>query len=124
MEKSILIIGKQTAGITTTVKEITSKFKNNEVVFICYRDKKQLESPFLFSQCTEKTKLVVFEGFGYIKKLKSFLNTVSYPIMINKKMKRPFTISPKFIIIWQTGILYNQLVELGAGFNKKIDVIL
>ena len=123
MEKSILIIGRQCSGKTSKAKEIASQFKNDEVVFICYRGKKTTENAFLFSQCTEKTKLVVFEELYDINQVEAFFNMVSNPIVVNKKMREPFTIEPKFILVCQTEIEDEQLVELGASFHRRFDVI-
>ena len=123
MEKSILITGSQASGKTTKAKEIASQFQNDEVVFICYRGKKTHEDPFLFSQCTEKTKLVVFEELYDINQVEAFFNMVINPITVNKKMKAPFTISPKFVLVCQIEITQEQLVELGASFYRRFDVI-
>lgn len=123
MGKSILIVGSQSSGKTTKAKEIASQFQNDEVVFICYRGKKTHEDHFLFSQCTEKTKLVVFEELFDINQVEAFFNMVSNPIVVNKQMKKPFTIEPKFVLVCQTEIKDEQLLELGAGFHRRFDVI-
>ena len=123
MEKSILITGRQCSGKTTKAKEIASHFQNDEVVFLSYRGKKTHEDPFLFSQCTEKTKLIVFDELYDINQVEGFFNMASNPITVNKKMKKPFTISPKFVLVCQSEIEAEQLVELGASFYKIFDVI-
>jgi uridine kinase len=123
MQKSILITGHQGSGKTTKAKEIASQFQNDEVVFICYRGKKTLEAPFLFSQCTEKTKLVVFEELHDLNQVEAFFNMVSNPITVNRMMKMPFTIEPKFVLVCQSEIEVEQLVELGASFHRRFDVI-
>ncbi len=123
MQKSILITGRQCSGKTTKAKEIASQFQNDEVVFICYRGKNTHEDAFLFSQCTEKTKLVVFEELYDIEQVEAFFNMVSNPIVVNKRMKEPFTIEPKFVLVCQSEIDAEQLVELGASFYRRFDVI-
>lgn len=123
MQKSILITGRQSSGKTTKAKEIASQFQEDEVVFISCRNKKTHENPFLFSQCTEKTKLVVFEELYDINQVEAFFNMVSNPIVVNKKMKEPFTIAPKFVLVCQSEIDAEQLVELGASFYRCFDVI-
>ena len=123
MQKSILIIGRQGSGKTTKAKEIASQFLKDEVVFLCYRGKKTHEDNFLFSECTDKTKLVVFEELYDINQVYAFYNMVSNPITVNKKMKAPFTISPKFVLVCQSEITQEQLVELGASFSRRFDVI-
>ncbi len=123
MQKSILITGRKCSGKTTKAKEIASQFQNDEVVFISYRGEKKHEDAFLFSECTEKTKLVVFEELYDINQVQAFFNMVSNPITVNKKMKKPFTIEPKFILVCQTEIEDEQLVELGASFHRRFDVI-
>ena len=123
MQKSILIIGRQGSGKTTKAKEIASQFHNDEVVFINYREKKTHKNPFLFSECTDKTKLVVFEELYDINQVEEFFSMVSYPITVKKKMKNPFTIEPKFVLVCQSEIEAEQLVELGASFYRRFDVI-
>ena len=121
MQKSILIIGRQGSGKTTKAKEIASQFQNDEVVFIAYREKKTQDDPFLFSECTDKTKLVVFEDLYDINQVEAFFNMVSNPINVNKKWKKLFTIEPKFVLVCQ--IEAEQLVELGESFYLTFDVI-
>lgn len=123
MKKSILITGRQGSGKTTKAKEIASQFQNDEVVFIGYRGKKTHEDPFLFSECTDKTKLVVFEELYDLNQVEAFFNMVSNPITVNKKFERPFTIEPKFVLVCQSEISHEQLVELGSSFYKRFDVI-
>jgi ABC-type glutathione transport system ATPase component len=118
MQKSILIIGRQGSGKTTKAKEIASQFQNDEVVFIDYRWEIIQDDPFLFSECTDKTKLVVFEGFYDINQVETFFNAVSNPINVNKKMKRPFTIQPKFVFVCQ-----REIEELEARFYRTFDII-
>lgn len=122
MEKSIVITGRQGSGKTTKAKEIANQFNKDEVVFLYYRSKK-LDNPFIFSECTEKTKLVVFEELYDIKQVEEFFSFVSYPITVNKRGKNPFTISPKFILVCQSDITHEQFVGLGASFDRRFDVV-
>ena len=123
MNKSILIIGRQGSGKTTKAKEIASQFEKDEVVFLCYRGKKTHEDNFLFSECTKKTKLVVFEELYGINQVEAFFNMVSNPIIVNKKMEAPFTINPQFVLVCQSDITEEQLVELGASFYRRFEVV-
>lgn len=122
MEKSIVITGRQGSGKTTKAKEIANQFSNDEVVFLCYRSKK-MDNPFLFSECTEKTKLIVFDELYDIKQAEEFFSFVSYPITVNKRGKKPFTISPKFILVCQSDITQEQFSGLGASFDRRFDLI-
>jgi uridine kinase len=123
MQKSILIIGPQGSGKSTKAKEIASQFRKDEVVFLCYHGKKTHENNFLFSECTDKTKLVVFEELYDINQVEAFFNMVSNPITVDKQMKAPFKISPQFVLVCQSHITNEQLVELGASFHTRFDVI-
>lgn len=123
MEKSILITGRQGIGKTTKAIEITSKFRNNEVVFISCCGKINHKDQFLFSECTEKTKLVVFDELYDINQVEAFFNVVSNPITVNKLMKAPFSISPQFVLVCQSDITEEQLVEMGSSLYKIFDVI-
>lgn len=122
MEKSIVITGRQGSGKTTKATEIANQFGKDEVVSLYYRSKK-LDNPFIFSECTEKTKLVVFEELYDIKQVEEFFSFVSYPITVNKRGKKPFTISPKFVLVCQSDITQEQFIGLGASFDRRFDVI-
>lgn len=65
----------------------------------------------------------MFEELFDINQVEGFFNMVSNPIVVNKQMKKPFTIKPKFVIVCQTEIKDEQLVELGASFHRRFDVI-
>ncbi|MEZ5047496.1 MAG: hypothetical protein R2831_10945 [Chitinophagaceae bacterium] len=123
MQKSILITGNRGSGKTTKAREIASQFQNDEVVFICHRGKKTHEDPFLFSKCTEKTKLVVFDELYDLKAVEALFNMGSNTITVNRMKKMPFTIEPKFVLVCKSEIEAEQLVELGASFHRRFDVI-
>jgi uridine kinase len=122
MEKSIVITGRQGSGKTTKAKEIANQFSKDEVVFLYYRQKK-LKNTFIFSECTEKTKLVVFEELYDIKQVEEFFSFVSNPITVNKRGKNPFIILPKFVLVCQSDITQEQFAGLGASFGRRFDVI-
>lgn len=119
MNKSILIIGRPGSGKTTKAKEISNQFQKNEVAFIFSRGKKIQKDNFLFSGCTEQTKLVVFEELYDIEQVEAFYN----PITVNKKMKIPFTISPHLVLVCQSEITEDQLVKLDASFYRRFEVV-
>lgn len=123
MQKSILITGRQGSGKTTKAKEIASQFEKDEVVYLAYRGKKTLDDPFLFYECTEKTKLIVFEELYDLNQVEAFFSMVSNPITVNQRGKNPFQIEPKFVLVCKSEIEDKQLVELGASFHRRFDVI-
>ena len=122
MKKSIVITGRQGSGKTTKAKEIANQFDKDEVVFLYYRSK-ILDNPFIFSECTEKTKLIVFEELYDIKQVQGFFNFVSNPITVNKRGENPFIISPKFALVFQSDITQEQFAGLGASFERRFDII-
>ena len=123
MKKSIVITGRQSSGKSTKAKEIASQFQKDEVVFLPFRGENTLNDNFLFSECTEKTKLIVFEELSDLAQVQMFFNMVLNPIVVNKRMKAPFSISPQFVLVCQSDIQQDQLVELGASFHRRFEVI-
>lgn len=123
MNRIILITGRNASGKTTKAKEIASKFLKEEVVFISYRGEKTFEDNFLFSECTENTKLVVFEELYNLMQVELFLKVLSSPITVNKKMKAPFTISPQFVLVCQIEITDEQIAKLSERFFSRFNVI-
>jgi uridine kinase len=123
MKKTILITGHQRSGKTTKAKEIASQFQKEEVVFLSFHGKNTLDDKFLFSECKEKTKLIVFEELSDLAQVQLFFNMVSNPIVVNKRMKEPFSISPQFVLVCQSDIQQDQLVELGASFHRRFEVL-
>jgi hypothetical protein len=118
MEKSIIITGSRGAGKTTKAKEIANQFSTDEVVFIELGSKK-LVPPFIFYECTEKTKLVVFEELSRIEQISNF---VYYPITVNKQNKSPFNIAPKFVIVCKDHITHEQ-IKAWTGVERRFDII-
>jgi len=112
MKKSILITGRQGSGKTTKAKEIASQFQIDEVVFLPFQG--AMNDKFLFSECTEKTKLIVVDDLSDLAQVQLFLNPI---VVVNKKMKEPFSINPQFVLVCQSDIQPDQLVELGANFE-------
>lgn len=120
MEKSIVITGRQGSGKTTKAKEIANQFAKEEVLIFDNRS----NNPFIYSECTEETKLVVFDEIYNLKQVELFFSFVSNPITVNKICKHPFTISPKFVFVCQSDITKEQFAGLGASFHRRFDVII
>jgi len=123
MEKSILIFGPQASGKTTKAKEIIKQFKPDEVVHIPYQDMESLFDDYLFSQCTEKTKLVVFDELSGVVPLIPFYEIMRKPIVVNKKGDMSFTISPKFLVVLQTNWTADYLRKNAPRAYKNFEVI-
>lgn len=123
MEKSILIIGRQCSGKTTKAREIASQFNDDEVVFIHHHFNELNGSPFLFSNCTEKTKLIVVDELSDISHVEEFYYLIDKSIVVHKQMRKPFTIEPKFILICATDVTDEELKEFGTGFRRRFDVV-
>lgn len=121
LKDPVLITGRQGSGKTTEAKKIASQFQDDEVVFINYRDKKKHKAPGLFSECTEKTKLVIFEELHKLKLVDKIFNIISNPIYLTKKSKKVFTINPRFVLVCQTE--NEQLVQMRASLQRRFDVI-
>ena len=123
MKKAILITGGPSSGKTTKAKEIASEFQPDEVVYINYQGISSLKDSFLFSGCTPKTKLIIFDELRRLNDVEYFFHMVSNPIFVNKKMKPQFAIHPQLILICQSSIKPEELNKWGASFSFRFDVI-
>jgi len=120
MQKSIVITGSRLSGKTAKVKEIAGQFQSDEVVFIKYQG--EHKNNFLFSQCTEKTKLIVFDDLTDIEQMTEFYNMVTSPITVHRKLQESFTISPLFVFVYEKYITTELFNKLGESFQRRFDV--
>lgn len=120
-DKSIIITGLCDDKKAEKVKEIASLFKEDEVVFI-----EQLydsRAMFLFSECTPKTKLIVFTKFPYIGYERNFREIIGRFIRINIQGREPFIISPKFVIVCNAQITQETMASMGERFLSMVHII-
>ena len=122
MNKSIIITGEQGSGKTTKAIEISSQYGKNEVVFIS-RTNKCLNNPFIFSECTKDTKIIVFDDVKHEDDFNELLLLTASLITVNKRMEYPFTISPRFIFVCGPSITKKYLSKIGPSFNRKFNII-
>ncbi len=116
MKNSIIITGAQGSGKTTLARKIASEYANNEIVFIDCLGKKIENERYFFSECTQNTKLIVFEDCELSQNKKVF-NAESTSIVVNRKGKESFTIVPKLVFTLQSELKSEQIVELRANFQ-------
>lgn len=123
-QKSILILGPAGSGKTKKAKAIASKFKEDEVVFIPWLRGTTAEDYFLFSDCSRKTKLVVFDEIREISGIKKIIDSATGSVEVNKKLKHSFEITPMLVLVFSSEIRLDQLTQLwGEECHKVFDVI-
>src|SRR5690606_28843546 len=79
--------------------------------------------PFLFKQCKEDTKMVVFDEVCTATQMRETVGLVSRPVEVNRKGNYPFEISPDFIIVCSSNITADDISSMGEEFTNKIDLL-
>jgi predicted AAA+ superfamily ATPase len=120
MDKSIIITGPRGCGKTTKSKELASMFDENEVVFIDSIGD-NIKNPFAFSECTQKTKLIVWEEIKSLSEVESFFNLISDGVFVNKLGQTSFLIRPKFVLVCKPGIFKkNEITSLSIQMRFNL----
>lgn len=121
MNKSTIIIGKQNTGKTTQAMKIASQYQKDEFIIIPYRGPKTFEDKFLFSECTPKTKLIIFEELWDVKQIEQFFYIVNNEIVVNKKTEKLFIIKPTFVLTIQADI--ENLKKISSSVYQYFNII-
>jgi hypothetical protein len=122
MKNSILIIGPAQSGKSTKARKIATQFQIEEVVKIDCFHKNVWDNKFLFRNCTENTKLIIFEELKGWQQLQNCMGFINNPITVNKPLISQFTIEPKLIFVCEAE--ENELLQLlDSEYFPKIEVI-
>ena len=100
--------------------EFALKFEYEEVAWISANTTKEFESRFLYSGCNKATKLIVIQHIKKQSDLVNFYNAVVGGVLVDKQGLEPYTIHPKFIIIFQDSN-YTE-VPTDYSFTARFDV--
>ena len=123
MQKSILIIGAKYIDINAKVDEIASNYLESEVCFINYFGKNLISEPYLFGNCTEKTKLLVINELHTFSQIKYFYDFVSKPFERRKKAEKSIMINPRFIFLFKTELEAKLLFDFDDSLINELILI-
>lgn len=99
MKKHILIKGAPSSGRSTMAAKIAATYAQDEFVLIGNSGKLDLHA-FMFSSCDENTKLIVIDEVYLFTDLVGIIGLITAEqIVVHKQCKRPFLISPRFVIV-------------------------
>ena len=124
MKKSILITGSQGSGKSTRALQLAMMYEKDEVEIIEFR-KGFRANPFRFTSCTQKTKLIIIDGF-YIQKpsIEELFNQLHNfnsieEVEISKPNESNFWIKPQFIVV--CGFTSDELNKhvSGASYSRR-----
>lgn len=121
MKKGIIFFGPAQSGKSKKAAEISSSFKS--VVWINCRNKSRLETdPFIFSECTEETELIVFDDVLPVVNFDFFLLLIgpsnSSGVIVQKKGIEDFMIKPQILIICESNSLF---ISARASYSLRFD---
>lgn len=122
MEKGIIIVGPPYSGKTTKASEIASQFQEHQVTRIDGNSKNGHKGWYYYSQCSEDTKLVIVEEVDS-ENIEFYFAAVTSGIIVNKKLKPSFSISPKILLECKGSVTIEQIKLLGDRINRRFEVI-
>ncbi len=135
MEKSTIIIGPRESGKTSLAKEIALQYKPDEVVWVRGQSIRDYQHPYVYSRCTENTKLVIFDELIDIlfpspghKSMEihdvvgHFFSDVSNGVTVNQRMKEPFLIHPRIVLIIRSEVYDDLDLLQDESISRRFDV--
>lgn len=114
MKKAIVLTGCWKIKKALHAMNIAKKYKESEVTII---NDWFLDSNYKFEQCTENTKLIIFEDINEESYIEHFYNWIDHGIKINKK-----TIRPEMILLSENRVI-SECKKMGIAFTKRFEVI-
>jgi len=121
-KKGIIFCGAAESGKTKLATEILDAYNEYEKVFIPVRGK-MLDNYFLFSACTEMTKVILFDDILNLFQLETIV-TLPDQIVVNRKHEKPFSIpTPRLILTLDEIIEVDCKILNTALCKEKFDVL-
>lgn len=120
MKKIKIIIGKRGSGKSTIATALVSSLNDNEKIFL---NEAHLKSPFGFSECSEKTKVVIIDELRSPEYILTLIFSSIEGIIVNKQGKKPFEIYPEMIIVCCEYITKERLLDMGSSISRRIEII-
>lgn len=120
MKKVKIIVGKRNSGKSTIAKAMVSSIKDSQKAFI---DPSSLNNPFCFSECHERTLVIVIDELKDPEYLLTVIFSSIDGIKVDKKSKALFVIHPEIIIVCNEWITKERLLEMGSSILRRIEII-
>lgn len=122
IKKGIIFCGAAASGKTKLAVEILDSYGEDEKVFIPVRNNK-LDSPFLYSDCTKRTKVILFDDVLNLKQLDRILIHPEQ-ILVNRKFEIPFSIpTPRILITLDENIEVGNNILNSASCKARYDIV-
>ena len=118
MKKIKLILGKSGSGKSSIAKAMTCMVK--EVVYV---NPHALKSTWVYSQCNEDTKVIVFDEVGSVEDVINLVLSTCSEVRVDKQCHYPFTINPNIIIVCRENISREDLLNHGSSISRRIEII-
>ena len=118
-KKATIIFGKDDKCKLSKANEITSCFKNDEIIFLPGRY--GLNHKFSFSTCNKNTKAIIIDQIASSTQVEIFFNPIIHGLTVNKRGSDPFVIHPEIILICSNELKEVQLT--GSSFTSRFNII-
>lgn len=134
MEKSTIIIGPRESGKTSLAKKIALQYKADEVVWVSGQSIRDYQHPYVYSRCTENTKLVIFDemtdtcprlghkSMELSNVVAHFFNDVSNGVTVNQRLKDPYMIHPRIVLIIRSEVYDDLDLLQDESIRRRFDV--
>ena len=116
-----ILIGSDGCGKSLIANTIGKILGSDKVKYFTGRNGWK-ENSFMFSTCKRNTKCIVIDDINVVKDLNAFLS-YTQGIQVNKQCENSFLISPYIILIFDSNITKNHLIEEYKLVERRFEII-
>lgn len=121
MKNATIITGSKGSGKSNVAKFIANHFYATEVVWYHAMDFGDCGNiQFVFAKCTENTKLIIIEEIDTRTDFNFFMDCID-GIIVHRKLKSPFNINPKILLVCDSNLL-TKFLPKDKSFKRCFDV--
>lgn len=122
MKKGIIFVGPAESGKSRKAFEIAKNYKS---IILNGRNKRALESPFVFQMAKKDTELIVIDDLILVDGIEYFFPAINNQpdagLNVNKKGENRFVIKPLILITMCSDVLLKDIPN-GASYRERFDV--
>jgi len=106
--KPLILTGRNEEQKESFLKTLLLFHEEDLITMINNNHSETFDDPFLFDDCTRKTKVVVMKNLR-INQLRSLSKIVTYPLIVKRRAKPAFSIFVSYIFLAETHLLEKEI---------------